>query len=981
MFWISLLTFFNATIDDDGVTGADTFSGTGRTIYHVGPIAELGVGDGGTSAKVKADQVAFTVAGFNDRGETYESGKIVVKLPSGTTALTTVPADTGVFDGTASPPTWTWDIHDLEKTDAERRISSGLPPYDPIVLIMEGVSAGETAEANVVYDPYEVCVASDGTTSAATTETACNDITGASWHSGTVFDYNADNDTVTLTARAGGNVPGTPTPKKPTVYMPAVGFEWDEIQYLYGTRVKHYETEWSPDGITGWATLTDEVLGIEDLDIGIAAGETRHYRVRAVNEAGVPGPWSAPMAAMPIDTNVPGISISENTLTIREGESAEYTVTLHARPHSNVTVRINGGGVVTPNPGTLTFTTADFNMPKTVELTGIQDNDPDDEQVNVTHSISSSDAGYRNLTPDPVAVTVIDADSGVSVSAEQASVNEGDAIDFTLTRTGNTSGAITVDLSVSQRGSFLPADQLGARSVSVGANVATETVTVQTQNDTVREDAGSVTLVLESGTGYLVGTPRSATVRVQDDDGVPGQPGNLTAEEDDRQVALSWEAAPVGDAPVLDYSYRVRRSDRSTWDPDWTVLAAGGGRRNHTESRLTNGQEYVFQVRARNATGHGAVAEVRASPRTTPGRPDVTVSSRNASLLVTWDVPDNGGRPTTEYRVQWKAGGQSFDASSRQATVTAREHTIPDLTNGTEYRVRVLAMNEAGWAPWSYEQPGTPVIRPATSLSITTDTQNGVSEPFRVTFTFTDQDHDGNQFGVTGFDADDIEVWYPGTPGYKFSLKDFREEVTGFVYSARLDDILEGTLNIRVKAAAALSTHTDSQQSAAASFSIAVAVPEPKAPTGTEIWAAEMTVGDFPGNALGYINPGLSLWDPDDTVGSLSGGDEATDNDDAFTYGGQNYTVGEVSYVSAWTRIMFILCPGLEGADRTFDLYLDDQNADHNDLSLSFDADAVNKYEFNGTIDGVQRTCVEYHWQPRQADWEEDGKVDVRLVK
>ena len=223
--------------------------------------------------------------------------------------------------------------------------------------------------------------------------------------------------------------------------------------------------------MSGWTQLETDLTLPELFDITIQAGQTRYYRVRAVNEAGVKGPWSAPVAAMPIDTSVPGITISETELTIREGASAQYTVALHARPHANVSVRVNGGGVVSPNPGTLTFNTNDFNMPKTVELTGIQDNDPNNEQVNVTHTISSSDAGYRSLTPDPVAVTVLDDDSGVSVTADQSSVNEGEAITFTLTRTGNTDSAITVDLSVSQRGNFLPANQLGARSVSIGANV------------------------------------------------------------------------------------------------------------------------------------------------------------------------------------------------------------------------------------------------------------------------------------------------------------------------------------------------------------------------------------------------------------------------------------------------------------------------------------------------------------------------------
>ena len=134
----------HATIDDDGETGTDVFRGTGRTIFHIGPIAELGVGDGGANAEVEAGQVAFTVAGFNDSGDVYESGKIVVELPAGTTGLRTIPAGAGVFDDNAdntNPPTWTWDIHDLEQT-GDRRRSNGLPAGIIVTLIVDGVTAG-----------------------------------------------------------------------------------------------------------------------------------------------------------------------------------------------------------------------------------------------------------------------------------------------------------------------------------------------------------------------------------------------------------------------------------------------------------------------------------------------------------------------------------------------------------------------------------------------------------------------------------------------------------------------------------------------------------------------------------------------------------------------------------------------------------------------------------------------------------------------
>ena len=281
----------HATIDEDGDGNKDVFSGTGRSIFHVGPIAELGVGDGGISPDAAADQVAFTVAGFNDRGETYESGRVVVELPAGTTGLTTVPASTGVFDGNADPPTWTWDIRGLEQTSLAA--FSELPRGVIVTLIVEGVTAGDTATANVVYDPYEVCIGSNGSTLAHTTEATCvaDTANGGSWHEGTVYDYNADNNTATLTARAGGvPLPGTPEMQTPEdSSSPSITVAWGAVDSINGLPVSHYEVQRQTNP---WATLADDVEGTEYLDDDVDAGETYQYRVRAVNEAGVAGPWS-----------------------------------------------------------------------------------------------------------------------------------------------------------------------------------------------------------------------------------------------------------------------------------------------------------------------------------------------------------------------------------------------------------------------------------------------------------------------------------------------------------------------------------------------------------------------------------------------------------------------------------------------------------------------------------------------------------------
>ena len=68
----------------------------------------------------------------------------------------------------------------------------------------------------------------------------------------------------------------------------------------------------------------------------------------------------------------------------------------------------------------------------------------------------------------------------------------------------------------------------------------------------------------------------------------------------------------------------------------------------------------------------------------------VGVVPGNAQLVVTWTAVDNA----TGYTVQWMSGGQGYNTGDRQATVTSgstTRYTIPSLTNGTPYTVRVIA--------------------------------------------------------------------------------------------------------------------------------------------------------------------------------------------------------------------------------------------------------------------------------------------------
>ena len=104
-----------------------------------------------------------------------------------------------------------------------------------------------------------------------------------------------------------------------------------------------------------------------------------------------------------------------------------------------------------------------------------------------------------------------------------------------------------------------------------------------------------------------------------------------------------------------------------------------------------------------------AVVAVTVEDNDTAQVTGVMVEPGNGQLVVSWTAVDNA----TGYQVQWKSGGQGYNAGNRQAVIgsgTTTSHTIPNLSNGTEYTVRVSATRTGAneGAP-SAEVKGTPV--------------------------------------------------------------------------------------------------------------------------------------------------------------------------------------------------------------------------------------------------------------------------------
>ena len=108
----------------------------------------------------------------------------------------------------------------------------------------------------------------------------------------------------------------------------------------------------------------------------------------------------------------------------------------------------------------------------------------------------------------------------VWIAARKSPVTEGENAEFVLRLVGTASDALTVAVAVTEDGEVIDrSDGYAAPTEAViAANTPGAALTVQTQEDETHEGTGTITVTVQPGTGYVVGTPAEAAVAVEDDD-------------------------------------------------------------------------------------------------------------------------------------------------------------------------------------------------------------------------------------------------------------------------------------------------------------------------------------------------------------------------------------------------------------------------------------------------------------------------------
>jgi len=130
--------------------------------------------------------------------------------------------------------------------------------------------------------------------------------------------------------------------------------------------------------------------------------------------------------------------------------------------------------------------------------------------------VAGPDLTFNGGDFDGFVTKVGELDSVVTVTASDAAASEfpADPGVFTVTRTGDTTSALTVNFAVS--GTAVEGTDYGAvgTSVNLSAGTGSAQVTVTPTADALAEGAEAATLTLAPGGGYTIGSPAAATVTI-----------------------------------------------------------------------------------------------------------------------------------------------------------------------------------------------------------------------------------------------------------------------------------------------------------------------------------------------------------------------------------------------------------------------------------------------------------------------------------
>ncbi|MFL5327544.1 MAG: DUF4347 domain-containing protein [Gemmataceae bacterium] len=167
------------------------------------------------------------------------------------------------------------------------------------------------------------------------------------------------------------------------------------------------------------------------------------------------------VTATNIDNDTAGVNVSPTSglVTTEAGGTDQFTVVLNSQPTGNVTIPVSSSNSAEGkvSVASLIFTPANWNVPQTVTVTGVDDFVDDGDQVYniVLGNASSTDGNYKNFDPADVSVTNLDDDvAGITVAptAGLVTTEAGGTDQFSVVLNTQPTGKVVIPISVSAPG-------------------------------------------------------------------------------------------------------------------------------------------------------------------------------------------------------------------------------------------------------------------------------------------------------------------------------------------------------------------------------------------------------------------------------------------------------------------------------------------------------------------------------------------------
>jgi len=231
----------------------------------------------------------------------------------------------------------------------------------------------------------------------------------------------------------------------------------------------------------------------------------------------------------------------------------------------------------------------------------------------------------------------------------------------------------------------------------------------------------------------------TVTVEVLGRPDPPGTPQKVS--EGNKSVVVSFTAPAPNGSPIERYEL----TDQSGHTYQCAASPC-------TVTGLTNGNEYRFKVRAKNAVFWSDPSGFSGPmhPDVLPGPVNnVTATPGDKQIAVRWSPPGGEGSSATKYDVLISPD----PGTGPRAGITGLSTTFTGLTNGVHYSVKIRAHNKKGPGPFGTSVPAIPFGKPPTPAAATATGVDTASSGQAISVSWPPADGNGRDirsYSVTG---------------------------------------------------------------------------------------------------------------------------------------------------------------------------------------------------------------------------------------